>query len=94
TPRRCNRYIRLSPLLHDPIRLAKRTRSMGTSPLPLLTPALPFPPSRPVPVPQVKVLFSGMMTLGPTKTPQLVMKRVSEDELFDHLRKLRDHCHD
>ncbi|QQP35304.1 Uncharacterized protein FKW44_023482 [Caligus rogercresseyi] len=25
---------------------------------------------------------------------QRAMKRVSKDELFDHLRKLRDHCHD
>ena len=29
-----------------------------------------------------------------TAVVQRAMKRVSEDELFDQLRKLRDHCHD
>ena len=29
-----------------------------------------------------------------TAAVQRAMKRVSEDELFDQLRKLRDHCHD
>ncbi|QQP40077.1 Uncharacterized protein FKW44_014004 [Caligus rogercresseyi] len=29
-----------------------------------------------------------------TLAVKLAMKRVGEDELFDHLRKLRDHCHD
>ncbi|QQP57477.1 Uncharacterized protein FKW44_002485, partial [Caligus rogercresseyi] len=29
-----------------------------------------------------------------TLAVQRVMRRVSEDELYDHLRKLRGHCHD
>ncbi|QQP39360.1 Uncharacterized protein FKW44_020223, partial [Caligus rogercresseyi] len=50
-----------------------------------------------VPVPEVEAPSPGGRVRGPRRTTlavQLAMRRVSEDELYDQLKKLRGHCHD